>query len=553
MKVYNKDLPDKCCPLFRLEEALFIPRELIDIYLQPKCLIHEYRGGQKVVNSCLSSLTSILEVTEQADPGARVIVSASAGLGKSAFSSHATRLWCHGEAMDKYKLLYLLLPRYIHRHAEPIERIICTDLKLHATSAEAEVRRAIKANAENMAFIIDGYDEVVERDQRHTSLNQVISGEVAKDSKVVITTRPHCVNHLTELCQDTYVLVELLGLTTAASEEYVQRICAAASEHNVQKMCATEGDMETREQAARQIMAHIPDEAKHVPLLLNMAVIIYRWNREHPTVAKEFPEVRTVSDVIGRVIGMFLSLQVEKDEARDTLPVYASPLDERLPNHHLMMKFAEMSFESIKNGEFKFKSETLCRFRFNQVKVLSLLGFLEITHDDEGNVETARCLHNQILEYCAALHIADNSAALQYIINKIHPSNVVESDDSTDTDSDISCEADFFHIPYKKENLLSKSLGFWQDTLIFSVGINHEVLSAISGSSFALRVALDKEEDQHQCLDLSYEARLMHETDSTEAREQFCEALVKAPLKLTRANEVISCIYALFTKIKLLL
>ena len=328
MKVYNKDLPDKCCPLFRLEEALFIPRELIDIYLQPKCLIHEYRRGQKVVNSRLSGLTSILEVTEQADPGVRVIVSASAGLGKSAFSSHTTRLWCQGQVMDKYKLLYLLLPRYIHRHAEPIERIICTDLKLHATSAEAEVRRTIKFNAENMAFIIDGYDEVMERDQRHTSLNQVISGEVAKDSKVVITTRPHCVNHLTKLCQDSYVLVTLLGLTAAASEEYIE------------KMCVEEDSSEAKKQAAQQILSHIPEEARHVPLLLNMAVIINRWNREHPTEAKAFPQTRTVSAVLGRVIAMFISLQVEKDEGLNTVPVYVSPNDENVRNHHTIEKFS---------------------------------------------------------------------------------------------------------------------------------------------------------------------------------------------------------------------
>ena len=182
-----------------------------------------------------------------------------------------------------------------------------------------------------------------------------------------------------------------------------------------------------------------------------------------------------------------------------------------------------MCFESIKTKDVEFTSEILRRFRLHESKSLNQLGFLEITDDEEGKVLSARCIHNQLMEYCAAMHVADDSDALQYIQNIFTTER------------------------------MSESLGFWQDTLIFSVGINHEVLSAISGSSFALRVSLDKEKDQHQCLDLSYEARLMQETDSMEAREQFCEALMKAPLELTRAKEVISCIYVLFTKIKLLL
>ena len=493
----KRALPDKCCPLFRLEEPLCIPRELIDIYLQPKCLIHEYRGGQKVVNSRFSSLTSIVEVTEQADQGARIIVSASAGLGKSAFASHSTRLWCNGGAMIKYKLLYLLLPRYIHSHAEPIERIICADLKLHAISAEAEVRRSIKSNAENMAFIIDGYDEVMERDQRHTRLNQVISGEVAKDSKVVITTRPHCVNHLTELCQGSYVLVELLGLTAAASKSYIE-------------MCTEENDIEAKKEASQQILSQIPEEARHVPLLLNMAVIMHRWKREHPIEAKEFPEVRTVSDVIGRVIAMFLSLHTEKEKASDTVPVYVSPLDKSIPSRHILKEFAGMCFESIRDKLLEFSSKTLDRFDFTKSKDLSQLGFLEMTLDEEGNVESAHCFHNQIMEYCAAMYMADHPVALQSILKT------------------FSTEG----------KIMSESLGFWQDTLIFAVGINPQVLSDISSSSFSLRVSRD--EKHHQCLDLSYEARLLHETESTEARDRFCEALMNAPLIHTTKAEVIS-------------
>ena len=505
VKVYLRDLPDKCCPLFRLEESLFVPRELIDLYLQPKFTLQEYEKGKELSSSPLSGFTSIVEITQQAAPGMRIIVSGSAGVGKSAFSSHVTRRWCHCQTLNKYKLLYLLLPRYIHRHTEPIERIICTDLNLHDTSAEAEMGRAIKQSAENMAFIIDGYDEVIGRDQRVSSLNDVISGSVAKESKVVITTRPHCVDKLAKLCQGSYVLVTLQGLTSNASEEYIT------------KMCATEGKSKDRQLAAQQILAHIPEEARHVPLLLNMAVLIYKWNRQYPTESTDFPRIRTVSDVIGRVIAMFLSLQEEKDEGLDTVPVYLSPLDTNSPKAQIIKQFAKMCFDSIKSNNFEFTSEILDRFSFRENKILGQLGFLEITNDDEGNVASARCMHNQIMEYCAAMHVVEEPTALQYIVNT------------------------YSSAQYK---IMSERLQFWQDTLIFAVGLNPDVLSTISRSNFSLRVSCQKIKnfDRHaryKSLDLSFEARLVHETQSTEAREEFCKALMTAPLCKTTRPEVI--------------
>ena len=497
VNVYRDILPDKCCPLFRLEEALFIPKELIDLYLRPEFTVQEYRDGEQVTNSSLTGLTSIVEVTERAEAGMRIIVLGSGGLGKSAFSSHSTRLWCHGTAFNKYKLLYLLLPRYIHRHAEPLERIICTDLKLHNPAAEVQLRRAIKYNDQKMMFVIDGYDEVDEKEQQKSSLNKVISGEMAKQSTVVITSRPHCKNSIIKWCKGRYVLVTLEGLTTSSSMEYIER------------MCVKEHGTEAKKEAALQIMAHIPKEARHVPLLLNMAVLIYMWNSRHPAEDILCPRTRTVTDVIGRVIAMFFAIAEEK-KGRDALPVC---ILSKLPNNPTVNCFNRMCYESIKTRDFVFTTDILHRFGFYESKTLSELGFLEILKVVNNRVESARCLHNQLLEYCAACHITKNPDDLKCIINK-------------------------YALPNNASGILAEGLGFWQDTLIFSAGISSKTLSTISKSYFKLRVTCDQIEPDHQCLDLSYEARLIHETESPEAREEFCQSLMKAPLHVTTSVEV---------------
>ena len=358
--------------------------------------------------------------------------------------------------------------------------------------------------AEKMAFIVDGYDEINERDKAISSLNDVITGRVAAQSKVVITTRPHCVDEIAKICNGNYILVNLEGLTKASSDEYIK------------KMCATESSIGTRQQSEQEIKSMVPPEARHVPLLLNMAVLIHKWNCKHPTEAKEFPKIRTVTNVIGRVIGMFLALKIEKESGGETVPVYTSPTDEKIPNstRRLISQFSKMCFECIKNKEFVISSETLERFYFKDIGILSKLGFLELKTNHLGELESAGCVHNQILEYFAAIHITENEYAMKYLIDII---------------SSIK----------KEERSMAKNLDFWQDTLVFAAGISSKVLRKISQAPFSIKVQSDLNKYFKNGPDVNYEARLLHETENPEARDIFCEALMKAPLYTAKKLEVI--------------
>ena len=504
MEFYTHYLPDKCCPLFRLNSALDVPKEVIDMYLQPQFTVMEYKNGNKINNSALSCLGSIVEVIEHVDPGTRIIVTATAALGKSAFSCHATRQWCLGSALTKYRKLYLTLPRYINKHSEPIERIICTDLGLHDEQSEGELRRFIKTSAREMTFIIDGYDELNEKEQRNSSINDLISGKVADLATVVITSRTHCRQQLLNLLSMRhYVVVSLSGLTAASANEYIYKICS------------TIGGNGSRKLIAQQIFSHIPEEAKRNPLLLNMAVLIYKWNKQCSTEDKP----RTRTDMFGRVIGMFLAIKTEKDRpiCLPSVPNYKSPMDDKIPvlDKLIIKSLAEMCFESKRNNEFAFTSERLKHSQLYDHKVLSQLGFLDITKDAEGNL-SARCVHNLFLEYCAALHVTQNDAALNKIIDEINRMSA----------------------PNNKTSVMIRDLGFWQETLVFATGISPDILSRISASPFKLRALCDSQKMPQYCLDMIYEARLIDETESLEAREVFCKALMKAPLQYCEADEV---------------
>ena len=481
--------------------------------------------------SPLANLSSIIEVAERADPGSRIIVVAPGGVGKSAFSSQATRQWCHIKALDNYQFLYLLMPRYIQSHRESVQHIICTDLELHDESIKMALGKTIKYSAEKIMFIIDGYDEVNVKDQKNSTLNDLIEGKVARNSTVVVTTRPHCRGEIISFCNGNYSLVSLDGLTPDASREYIEKISEAEY-----------GDAASREQVVQQIMENIPPEAMHVPLLLNMAVLIYQWNKRHSTDPDEYPRSRTVTSVMGRIIGMYLGLQEEKERGADKVPVFISPLDENVPAEKkaLIKSFAQMCYKSVMIKNFNFTKKFLKKYKFNDRSLLSRLGFLEITTDCDDNVSSARCVHNQILEYCAALHITNDNNDLKKLIKLFSGPD----DDTGDTSSEEEEEEVEDEMESKmgscKGAVIAEKLAFWKDTLLFAVGIKSSILGDISKSRFTLRVAVDRLDKSQKCLDLSYEARLMHEAEESIDRRAFCEALMEAPLFVTTSSEVIA-------------
>ena len=130
---------------------------------------------------------------------------------------------------------------------------------------------------------------------------------------------------------------------------------------------------------------------------------------------------------------------MEKDEGRLTVTIYVSLIDESSPMAHAIKQFARMSFESIDNETYAFTSKVLRRFDFHKSKVLSQLGFLEITHDGYRNVKATRCLHNQILEYCAALHATCYQIALQNIIKTFSSAGMIISEGLLAGHSYICC------------------------------------------------------------------------------------------------------------------
>merc|ERR1712080_777485 len=100
-------------------------------------------------------------------------------------------------------LLILIIIRRLFNHTETIERIICHDKKhlypLFSSRAEAQVRRLVKFSPHKILFVLDGFDELNDRDKEVSVICQILKGKVAPGCGVITTTRPHCLTEIKDL------------------------------------------------------------------------------------------------------------------------------------------------------------------------------------------------------------------------------------------------------------------------------------------------------------------------------------------------------------------
>ena len=108
--------------------------------------------------------------------------------------------------------------------------------------------------------------------------------------------------------------------------------------------------------------------------------------------ADDLPSTRTVTEVIARVIGMYIGIQAEKEGTSKSVPVFCSPLHDNVPQRTVrqFLEFSRMCFACISRGEFIFSSETLTEFGFGDPVELWQLGFLDVTTDTDGSLQSAR-------------------------------------------------------------------------------------------------------------------------------------------------------------------
>ena len=331
-------------------------------------------------------------------PGSKILVIASAGLGKSSFSSHIVRLWSETSALqEKFNLVLLLPLRLVSNHCGPIENLFCksNEYNLFPPTSEGQLRRMLKFNSRKVLFIFDGYDEIPERNQKQTVINDVISGKVASEASVIVTSRPQCEDTLFKLMSE-FVSISLNVMSDQTIDRYINEIHQASQDTQY-----------TSDAMENKIWTMLPQELLRIPLFLSFACFLWQMGNKNARLRSEVIQIKSIADVLGQVLGLFISLYVEKLDMCE-LPIYTSTLDDKIPTEIklVLAKIHEMCFECFILDTFIFTHDALSQYGLHDQKVLEKIGFLDVSVSDDGKI-TAQCAHLLIQEFCAGMHLAE--------------------------------------------------------------------------------------------------------------------------------------------------
>ena len=312
--------------------------------------------------SGLAKIDSIDDIMLAMKPGNKILVIAPAGLGKSYLSSHLVRLWTDSNTLqNKFNLVLLLPLRLVNNHSVPIEYLFCNsnEYNLFPPSSEGQLRRMLKFNSRKVLFIFDGYDEIPERNQKRTVINDVISGKVASKASVIVTSRSQFEDALSKLMSE-FVSISLRGMSDQSIDGYIYEIHQASQDTKY-----------TKEAMQWKIRSMLPQKLLKIPLLLSFACFLWQMGSQNSQFRLEDIEMKNVTDILGQVLGLFISLYVEKLDSSD-LPLYTSTLDDKIPTEIklVLAKIHEMCFECFVLNKFIFQHDTLIQYGLNDYKVL---------------------------------------------------------------------------------------------------------------------------------------------------------------------------------------
>ena len=220
--------------------------------------------------SGLAKIDSIDDIMLAMKPGNKILVIAPAGLGNSYLSSHLVRLWTDSNTLqNKFNLVLLLPLRLVNNHSVPIEYLFCNsnEYNLFPPSSEGQLRRMLKFNSRKVLFIFDGYDEIPERNQKRTVINDVISGKVA--AIVIVTSRSQFEDALSKLMSE-FVSISLRGMSDQSIDRYIYEIHQASQDTKY-----------TKEAMQWKIRSMLPQELLKIPLLLSFACFLWQMGSQN--------------------------------------------------------------------------------------------------------------------------------------------------------------------------------------------------------------------------------------------------------------------------------
>ena len=168
-------------------------------------------------------VAEILAPLETSNDPQFILIEGAPGIGKSLLLKHIAYRWGIQEILQKFKLVLLVCLRNpAVQQTSFVDDLLQLFSKRDKDASEvASVCRKyfVNNNGEDLALLLDGYDEYPERLRNDSLVADILKRKVLPRCGLIVSSRPHA---SVSLRQKATVRVDILGFTEAEREHYIK-------------------------------------------------------------------------------------------------------------------------------------------------------------------------------------------------------------------------------------------------------------------------------------------------------------------------------------------
>ncbi|XP_033646472.1 protein NLRC5-like [Asterias rubens] len=204
-------------------------RHIMDIYTK-LCLDELVDTREKIHHKKINSCEEIFHFqTREGYPIKRIVVSGSAGIGKTTLIDKVAYDWARGnsETLNKFKLVFALKMHSLQQSSNLEDAIFSEKLLTKDCVDQSALKEFVDKNQDKVLILLDGFDEF-KFDPLHTSsfgsILNILNRKLGPEYWVVITSRPPLDKLInSSLVEKPYAHVRVEGFSHTDKEEYVNK------------------------------------------------------------------------------------------------------------------------------------------------------------------------------------------------------------------------------------------------------------------------------------------------------------------------------------------
>ena len=355
--------------------------------LVPECKLHV---NQQESYNTTKSVADLFTAKQTSDGSTfipnMILIEGAPGIGKTILSKEIAYLWSTNNLLNSKAILFLIFLRNFDSNCTKSVKMLIWDALKGCEIATDIAKYVTRNNGDDIAIVLDGYDEMSEDDRKSSIIADIIHRRVLSKCLLVITSRPTA---SLQLHNNVDCRVEILGFTEEDRLDYIKSASPEVYDSVKQYLNSN---------PTINALCYIP---------LNMTILLCLAKNG----SSNLPDTQT------EMYKQFIETTIKRFLNRNGYHLIASVTSlSELPSKCLEVfkEMAHFAFEALKHDQLVFTLAELKEMCPNLTKTPSNWNGLGLLKSIKSfDIVTYHFLHFSIQEYMAAYHISTLSDSQQ--------------------------------------------------------------------------------------------------------------------------------------------